>query len=70
MDRRVILYSQLLAELGPVAQTEDVLQPLSEQQSELEAALDEPCFGNPIAARGILARQARDMELRQVRWIE
>ena len=46
-DRRVILYSQFLAELGPVDHTAAVLQALAEQQPNLEAALDEHSLCNP-----------------------
>jgi putative DNA methylase len=46
-DRRVILYSQFLAELGPTAKADDVLQAMLGQQSSLDAALDESFFCNP-----------------------
>jgi hypothetical protein len=46
-DRRVILYSQFLAELGPVDHTAEVLQALAEQQPNLETALDEHFLCNP-----------------------
>ncbi len=45
-DRRVILYSQVLSELGPMDKAENALQAFSELQPRLEAALDEPVFGN------------------------
>jgi hypothetical protein len=43
----VILYSQFLAELGPVDHTAEVLQALAEQQPNLETALDEHSLCNP-----------------------
>ena len=46
-DRRVILYSQFLAELGPVDHAAEVLQALAEQQPNLETALDEHALCNP-----------------------
>ncbi|SRR5260370_3461423 len=46
-DRRVILYSHFLAELGPVDHTAEVLQALAEQQPNLETALDEHSLCNP-----------------------
>jgi len=47
-DRRVILFSQFLAELGPPKSTEDAIRAISEQHSELEAALDAPLFCGPL----------------------
>jgi hypothetical protein len=46
-DRRVILCSQFLAELGSVDNTAAVLQALAEQQPNLETALDEHALCNP-----------------------
>jgi len=43
----VILYSQFLAELGPVDNSAEVLQALAEQQPNLETALDEQSLCNP-----------------------
>lgn len=51
-DRRVILYSQFLAELGPTQTAEITLRSLSEQQSGLDAALDEPSLCNPTILEG------------------
>ena len=47
-DRRVIIFSQFLAELGPEDKTEDTLTFLIEQQPRLEAALDDPLFTGPV----------------------
>lgn len=47
-DRRVILYSQFLAELGPIAKAEETVLRLGDQQANLDAALDEPNFCQPI----------------------
>src|SRR5262249_33251233 len=50
-DRRVILYSQFLTEVGPVSTAEDLAQILHEQQAILETMLDEPALCNSIAPR-------------------
>ncbi len=47
-DRKVILYSQFLAELGPAVKTEDTLKFLIEQEPSLEAALNDPLFSEPV----------------------
>src|SRR5438132_10361776 len=51
-DRRVILYGQFLAELGPTENRDAVLLALSEQQSNLNAALDDAAFCDPIGPEG------------------
>jgi hypothetical protein len=43
-DRRVILTSQLLAELGPVRSARGLANALIENEPNIEAALDDPRF--------------------------
>lgn len=49
-DRRVILYSQFLAELGPMETTDEYVLSLDKQKSEIEATIDAIPFTLPTEA--------------------
>ncbi len=48
-DRRVILYSQFLAEMGPLAKVTDIVDTLTEAEPHLQSAIDASEFSSPIA---------------------